>query len=62
MTYMTINWQDVITAVITALGGQVALLAAIARIVKSVVSHRLSQEAEEFKTRLRPMLTLKSSV
>jgi hypothetical protein len=57
---MTINWQDVITVSVTALGGQAALLAAIAWILQSVVSHRLSREAEEFET--RPMLILRSSV
>jgi hypothetical protein len=46
---MSINWQDVITA----LGGDAVLLAAAAWLIKALVSHRLTQDAESFKIQLQ---------
>jgi hypothetical protein len=46
---MTVNWQDVITA----LGGDVALLAAAAWLIKTLVSNRLTMEAEKFKIEIK---------
>jgi hypothetical protein len=46
---MPIDWQ----AVITALGGDVVLLGAAAWLTKSLVSHRLTLEAEKFKIEVK---------
>jgi|SRR5215469_9724447 len=46
---MSINLQDILIA----LGGQAAFLGAVAWLGKSLISHRLAQEAEEFKAKLR---------
>jgi hypothetical protein len=46
---MSINWQDVVTA----FGGQIVLLGAAAWLFKSLVSQRLTQEANEFKIKLQ---------
>jgi hypothetical protein len=43
------TWQSLLLA----FGGQVALLAALAFLLKAIISHRLSQEAEAFKTTLQ---------
>jgi hypothetical protein len=45
----SINLQDILIA----LGGQAAFLGAVARLAKSLVSHRLAREAEEFKIKLK---------
>ena len=44
-----INWQDVITT----LGGQAVFLAVAAWLAKTVISHRLSKEADSFKAELK---------
>jgi hypothetical protein len=46
---LTINWQDVITA----LGGDAVLLAAAAWLIQKLVSNRLTMEAEKFKIEIR---------
>jgi hypothetical protein len=46
---MMINWQEVITS----LGGNAVLLAAVAWLIKSLVSNRLAREAEQFKADLK---------
>jgi len=46
---MSINLQDVLIA----LGGQAAFLGAVAWLAKSLVSHRLAREAEEFRIKLK---------
>jgi hypothetical protein len=48
-SFMAINWQDVITTI----GGQGVLLAAVAWLFKAIVSNRLTLDAEKFKTRLK---------
>ena len=45
---MQLNWQTIFTA----LGSQTILLAAVAWIIKTVVSNRLAQESEAFKIKL----------
>jgi hypothetical protein len=45
----SINWQDVITSV----GGNVVILAAIGWLIKMLVSNRFAMEAEKFKTELK---------
>ena len=46
---MTINWQDVITS----LGGNVILLAAVGWLIKTLLSHRFALEAEKFKVEVK---------
>jgi hypothetical protein len=46
---MSINWQDVITA----LGGNAVLLAAMAWLIQKLVSNRLTMAAEEFKIEIK---------
>jgi len=46
---MTINWQEIITAV----GGQIVLLGAAAWLFKALISHRLSRESDEARIRLK---------
>src|SRR2546428_11964192 len=45
----TINWQEVITT----LGGNAAFLAVGGWLIKTVISHGLTREAEAFKIQLR---------
>ena len=45
----SINWQDVITS----LGGNVILLAAVGWLIKALLSHRFALEAEKFKIELK---------
>ncbi len=44
----TINWEELIKT----WGGQAVFLAAAGFLVKAIISHRLSREAEEFKVQL----------
>lgn len=46
---MAIDWQQIITS----LGGDALLLAAVAWLTKSLVSHRLTIEAEKFKSEVK---------
>jgi hypothetical protein len=46
---MMINWQEVITS----LGGNAVLLAAVAWLIKILVSNRFAREAEQFKAEIK---------
>ena len=46
---MSIDWQ----AIVTALGGDVVLLGAVAWLMKQLVSNRLTMEAEKFKIEVK---------
>jgi len=50
---MTINWQDVIVTVFTTVGGGAVLLGASAYLIKTVITQRLTQEMETFKSELK---------
>jgi hypothetical protein len=50
---MVINWQDVVTTVGTSVGGGAVLLSDAAWLVKTVLTDRLTRDAEAFKTRLK---------
>ena len=50
---MDINSQDVITSTGTAIGGGGVRLAAAAWLSKQIITHKLAQDFEEFKTRLQ---------
>jgi hypothetical protein len=46
---MTINWQ----VLLTTLGGGTAILAAAARLIRTVLNHALTRDAAAFKARLK---------
>lgn len=50
---MNINWQEVITTVLTTVGGGTVLLGAAAWLIKTGLKERLARDAEAFKTRLK---------
>lgn len=50
---MTIDWQSVLTSVLTTVGGGGVLVAAAAWLIKTVLTDRLMRDAEEFKSRLK---------
>jgi hypothetical protein len=50
---MPINWQEIITAIVTAVGGGAVFLAAAAWLIKALVSNRLALDAEKFKIAIR---------
>jgi hypothetical protein len=50
---MTIDWQAVMTSVLTTVGSSVVLVGAAAWLIKTVITERLARDAEEFKSRLK---------
>jgi hypothetical protein len=50
---MTINWQDVIVAVFTTIGGGAVLLGAAAYLIRAALTQRLLLDAEGFKSQLK---------
>jgi hypothetical protein len=50
---MTINWQDVITTVGVITGGGSVLLGAAAWLIKTVLNHKLTRDADAFRTQLK---------
>jgi hypothetical protein len=50
---MSINWQDVITAIGTTVGGGGVLVGAAAWLAKRIITDRMAREAELFKSRLQ---------
>lgn len=50
---MAINWQQVIATLVATVGGGGVVLAALAWLIKQVVTSRLVRETEEFKIRLK---------
>jgi hypothetical protein len=50
---LSINWQDVLTTLVTTVGGGGVLLAAFAWLTKAIITDRLARDAEDFKTRLQ---------
>jgi hypothetical protein len=54
---MSINWQDVITA----LGGDAVLLSAAAWLIQKLVSNRLTMAAEEFKIEIKAKADIEGS-
>jgi hypothetical protein len=52
---MPINWQDVVTNIGTTAVSATVVVGAVAWVIKTAVSHRLSRQAEEFKNSLQMM-------
>ena len=50
---MDVNWNDVMLALVTTVGGGGAVLATAAWLTKTLISSRLAGEAEAFKIRLQ---------
>jgi hypothetical protein len=50
---MPINWQTIIETLVATVGGGGVLLAAAARLIKTLVSNRLTLDAEKFKVELK---------
>ena len=50
---MAIKWQDVVITVFTTVGGGAVILAAVAWLIRTVITDRLARDAEAFKTRLK---------
>jgi hypothetical protein len=50
---MAINWQQVVTTFVATVGGGGVLLGAAAWLIKTLLSHRLAREAEQFKAKLQ---------
>jgi len=46
---MSVNWEDVITS----LGGNIILLGAVGWLIRTLLSHRFSMEAEKFKVEVK---------
>jgi hypothetical protein len=50
---MAINWQDVIIAIGSTVGGGAVLLSVAAWLIKTALTSKLTQDAEAFKARLK---------
>jgi hypothetical protein len=50
---MSINWQDVITNLAVVTGGGTVLVGASAWLMKTVITHKLTTEADTFKNRMK---------
>jgi hypothetical protein len=50
---MSINWQDVITNFVVVTGGGTVLVGDAAWLIMTVITHRLSADADMFKTRIK---------
>lgn len=50
---MAINWQEILTAFVTTIGGGAALLGAAAWLIKTVISNRLALDVEQFKIEIK---------
>jgi len=48
-----VDWQEIITALVATVGGGGVLLAAIAWLIKALVSNRLALDAEKFKIEIK---------
>jgi len=50
---MSINWQDVITNLVVVTGGGTVLVGASAWLIKTVITQKLTTDAEAFKARIQ---------
>jgi hypothetical protein len=50
---MPINWQTIIETLVATVGGGTVMLAAVAWLIKTLVSNRLALDAEKFKIEMK---------